>query len=121
MKIFVIDDDLAFIEHARSKLSRLGANVSVHLGSRGALYAARRHGPDLVLLDMNMPGLSGSWLLAELRKQCLHARIIFCSDTHPGSLKRLAKAVGADGAISKTELNELGADELQALMRKEPR
>lgn len=118
MNVLTIDDDSAFLQRAKVILERCGANVWSHLGSRGALFAAWRSAPVLVLLDLNMPGLSGTWLLSELRKQCPKARILFCSDTEPGSLKRLARSVGADGAISKTEVMALNADALRALIER---
>jgi DNA-binding NarL/FixJ family response regulator len=118
MKVLVIDDDPAFVKKAKIDLERCGADVWPHIGSRGALAAGWKSNPDLVLLDLNMPGLSGTWLLSELRKQCPRARILFCSDSEPSTMKRLARLVGADGAISKSELGALTAESLRALVER---
>ena len=107
MRVLVVDDDPVFLERARVSLLSRGAIVCTHLGARGALFAAREFTPDLVLLDVSMPGLSGTWLLSALRNQCTRARILFCSDTPPGSLRKLARIVGADGAVSKSEFDKL--------------
>lgn len=123
MKVLVIDDEPFFLERAKRILSQLGADVHVHvhIGWRGSLFAARMFGPDLILLDLNMPGMSGSWLLAELRKQCPSTRFFFYSDSEPGSLRRLARSVGADGAISKSELGALTSESLRAMVERKIR
>lgn len=118
MKVLVIDDDPMFIAQAKRALTPLGAIVFGHVGWRGSLFVARGFGPELILLDLNMPGLSGIWLFSELRKQCPSARIFFCSDSEPGSLKRLARSVGVDGAISKTELRTLTKESLRAMVER---
>lgn len=108
MRILVIDDSLKWIEEARSIFAKLGHETAANIGPRGAAFAARVSAPDVVLLDLNMPDLDGKWLLREIKQT--GARVFFCSDAEPGTLRRLARLVGADGAIAKSEVRAASAD-----------
>ena len=68
MKILIIDDESEFAAALSKSLGALGhANVSVaHTGADG-LVKAKASPPDAVLLDINMPDLSGLEVLPELR------------------------------------------------------
>lgn len=116
MRVLLIDDEVAWLEEATRILRGLGVETAINIGARGALFASFVFKPDLVLLDLNMPDLSGTWLLSELRKS--KAKIYFCSDVDPGRLRSLARVVGADGIISKSEVRAAGK-ELRRLIGKE--
>jgi two-component system response regulator DesR len=82
-----IEEDLQVVAQARS-----GAE---------ALDLAERHRPNVVLTDIEMPGLSGLDLAAELRARGHKARIIILTTfARPGYLRR-ALDVGASGYLLK--------------------
>jgi CheY-like chemotaxis protein len=112
-RALLIDDDLAWLEESRRIMEGLGAEVVINIGPIGALAAARIFCPDVVFLDLGMPQLDGSWLFAELKKTV--PRIFFCFDQKPGIFYRFARAVGASGTISKTEVRA-GSSELRAII-----
>ncbi len=58
-RILCVEDDADMIELIRVILERRGFEVIGVLGGRGALEAIRREQPDLVLLDLMMPGVGG--------------------------------------------------------------
>jgi two-component system response regulator DesR len=63
--------------------------------------AARRHNPDVALLDVQMPGKDGLTAAAELRRALPGCRVIVCTTFgRPGYLAR-AMAAGAAGFIVK--------------------
>lgn len=117
MRVLVIDDDLRWLEEAKAILGKLGTECLAHIGPRGSLFAARIFQPEVILLDLNMPDLDGTWLLTELKKQS-NARVFFCSDVEPGRLKSLVRIVGADGIITKTEMREPGTPALRRIIGK---
>lgn len=81
LKLLIVDDELP----ARSRLRRLlgeqaGCEVVGEAGS--GLEARARIGelaPDVLLLDISMPGLDGLQLAAELRQRDLAPALIFCT------------------------------------------
>ena len=64
--IFVIDDDLPIGNLLEEALTREGYRVSRAYSGTEALLALSRSRPDLVLLDLMLPGLSGAELLPRL-------------------------------------------------------
>lgn len=66
-RILVVDDIATNRLVAATYLRRLAATVAEAATGDAALAAIRANRPDLVLLDMNMPGLSGLQTLAQIR------------------------------------------------------
>ena len=58
-KVLIIDDDPDALQVARIRLAKLGLTVFSADGGIAGLEAARREMPDLILLDQEMPDLSG--------------------------------------------------------------
>ena len=114
-RVLLIDNNLAWLEAARKTIEALGAEVVINIGIIGAVSAARVFCPDIVFLDLGMPQLDGSWTFAELKKTV--PRIYFHLDSAPGIFNQFARAVGASGTISKTEVRD-GSSELRAIIER---
>ena len=69
IKILVVDDELSMREFLSILLEREGYDVAVAGSAEEALRLMDNSPFDLVLSDVNMPGLSGIELLARIRKQ----------------------------------------------------
>ncbi len=69
--------------------------------ARDAVFKARRHKPDVILLDVLMPGASGVDALAELRVEAPNAKLLMLSMEDDASYVRRAFAEGADGYVVK--------------------
>ncbi|UYN90536.1 MAG: response regulator transcription factor [Anaerolineales bacterium] len=67
-KILVVDDQPELLEMIRAGLSLSGYQVCAASSGQAALYAASHFWPDLVIMDVNMPGLSGPALCAKLNQ-----------------------------------------------------
>ena len=83
--VLVVDDDQDLAEMLGIVLN--GAGIEVDLVSRGdeAIEAFRNNQPDLVLLDIMLPGLDGIEVCREIRKQSTRVPIVMLtakSDTH---------------------------------------
>lgn len=59
MRVLIVDDSPQAIAVARARLAREGLEVAWAQDGRSGIDAARADGPDLILLDVDMPGLSG--------------------------------------------------------------
>jgi len=73
--VLVVDDQPANIRVVGQLLSEAGYDVVPALNGRDALELSRTSPPDLILLDMRMPGLDGFGTIAEL-KRCEDTRDI---------------------------------------------
>lgn len=68
-RILVVDDEPDITALVAYHLAKAGFRVSTAANGNDALKAAREERPDLVILDLMLPGVSGYDVLAELRKR----------------------------------------------------
>jgi PAS domain S-box-containing protein len=66
--LLLVDDDPAMRDILRRVLEREHFTVATASDGHEALQAMRRHLPDVVLMDLEMPGMDGSTALEEIRK-----------------------------------------------------
>jgi DNA-binding response OmpR family regulator len=101
-KILIVDDDVEICDTFTDILRHAGYDVHVVKSGTEAFRVLRRVAPDVVLLDMNMPGVSGILTLSFIKHltRLAQTRIIIVSG-HP-DLAATAKAVwGADMYLAK--------------------
>ncbi len=67
LRVLVVDDDPAAVELIAVRLQGLASAVERAYGGREAVVAARRQKPDLIVLDLMMPEMSGFDVVEELR------------------------------------------------------
>jgi CheY-like chemotaxis protein len=67
--VLVVDDQQANVRMVGALLTRSGYQVLPALGGQEGLEQARTQHPDVVLLDMRMPGMDGFEVMAQLRAQ----------------------------------------------------
>lgn len=100
----LIAEDQAMVLGALSALLEIENDLQVVARARSgteALDLAARHRPDVVVTDIEMPGMSGLDLAAELRRSGHRARVIILTTfARPGYLRR-ALDVGASGYLLK--------------------
>ena len=99
--ILVVDDDLPILALMRTLLREFGFEAVTAESGEQAIAGARTHRPAAVLIDRNMPGMSGDELIRALRGEPgfegLPILIISGQAVSPAELA----ALGADGAILK--------------------
>jgi len=104
-KILIVDDDVQMLRSVKRMLVRQGYVVATHDGGPGCSQELLRFNPDLVLLDVRMPFLSGETYVSLFDKQAVELRplLVLYSGIDDVTLERTAKSCGADGYISKSE------------------
>jgi two-component system response regulator DesR len=112
----LLAEDQAMVLGALSALIQIEADLDV-VGRAGsgneALTLAASLRPDVVVTDIEMPGLSGLELAAELRKQGIGARVIILTTfARPGYLRRALEA-GASGYLLKDAPSDRLADAIR--------
>ena len=68
MNILIVDDDVELVGLLSFALESAGYTVAAAFDGVEAVANARKHQPDLVILDVNLPRQDGFAVLAELRK-----------------------------------------------------
>ena len=112
-RLLVVDDTPAVLDVVRRCLESEGYYVATCLEARQAVRLAREEHPDIIMLDVVMPEVSGWEVLAELRADPAFARtpVIVCTAYVAEALGRLAELGGPDqhlGLLPKPfEIEEL--------------
>ena len=100
----LLADDQALVRGALAAMLSIESDIEVvaEVGSGDEVVpAAQRTGPDVALLDVQMPGKDGLTAAAELRKVMPGCRVVVCTTFgRPGYLAR-AMAAGAAGFVVK--------------------
>ncbi len=108
-KVMIIDDNEDVLQVTRELLEHEGFDVVIHQNGFGATSAIRANQPDLVLLDINMPALSGENLAPILRAN-EHTRrtpVLFYSSNDEDTLVECVARFGVAGYICKGNILEL--------------
>ncbi|MEZ6094514.1 MAG: response regulator [Pirellulaceae bacterium] len=102
-KAVVIDDDDAQLEVLTYRLEQLGYSVEAFQSGRNAFENVKRISPDVVLLDVEMPGASGLDICNQLSDSPETAEIpvIILSGTSRKDIVREARAVGSRFFVHK--------------------
>jgi CheY-like chemotaxis protein len=97
-RILVVDDTPAVLDIVRNVLADEGYSVATCLESRHAVRLAQEQQPDLIMLDVVMPEVSGWEVLAELRTDARFVRtpVIVCTAYVAEALGRLEELKGPD-------------------------
>ncbi|GAC1343535.1 MAG: response regulator transcription factor [Ktedonobacteraceae bacterium] len=112
-RILVVDDELSIQRTLRRNLSISGYEVLVADNGRQALEMARQHQPDLILLDLCLPGEFDGLEVCRQLRQSVQVPIIVLSALTGEKQKVQALDLGADDYLTKPFSN----DELQARVR----
>jgi len=102
--ILVVDDNAVVLEATRATLEQAGFRVVTHDRATGAVVAVLNERPDLVLLDVNMPNMTGDSLADVLgRTRATRSTLVVLYSSLPANALRMkAMAAGAHGFIQKT-------------------
>lgn len=115
-KILLVDDSKFLRIATERALARSGYEVSTAADGEGALDMAREKHPDLILLDMMLPKMTGPDVLKALKADPLTAGIavvVFTGLSHKNAAR--LQQDGASGFLEKSELGlEKGCQTLLA-------
>jgi two-component system KDP operon response regulator KdpE len=116
--VLVVDDESALRKALRTSLTASGFAVEEARNGEEALGTVQRHLFDLVLLDINMPGINGIDACRRIRGISPHAGIVMITVRDLEDDKVRALEAGADDYVTKPfKLRELTA-RLRAVLRR---
>jgi signal transduction histidine kinase/DNA-binding response OmpR family regulator len=91
--VLVVEDDAALADLLRRNLEKEGWRVTVAEDGRAALSRVSERPPDIILLDLLMPGMDGFQFLAELRQNpvwhSIPTVVVTAKDLTPPEIQRL--------------------------------
>jgi len=116
-KILIVDDDKFLRELLIEKLNSLNYEVTSVSESILAFNTIKTNKPDLILLDVLLPGLSGLETLNVLRAddENMHIPVILISRLDEPELIRTAKRLGADDYLVKPFTAEILIEKIKAI------
>ena len=114
-KILVVDDEAVLVETIAYNLEQAGYRVVTASDGNSALEAARNEDPDLILLDIMLPGIDGLEVCRQLRRESGTATtpIVMLTAKSDEIDKVVGLEVGADDYVTKP----FGRRELLARVR----
>lgn len=102
MRILIVEDDDSSLELAKRVVEGMGHDVLTARDGAQGLTLARSEKPDLLLLDLHLPGLSGFDVARELRNdERLRAISIIAISAGTPADRADAMSAGCDDFVSK--------------------
>ncbi len=102
-RVLVVDDDPDIRQLVAMKLTKSGHTVTTAADGASALASVRAQTPDIIVLDVAMPGLSGLDVCRELRQDPVSADVpvlLLTAKVQDGDLAE-GFAAGADDYVTK--------------------
>ena len=103
-RVLLVDDSEAILARAAAALAEECEIVGAVTDGLAALAAAQSLQPDVVVLDISMPGISGFQVASRLGKAGVTAAIVFLTVHDGEEFVLTAKLAGAIGYVVKTRL-----------------
>jgi two-component system response regulator RegX3 len=117
-KILVVEDEASFSDALSYLLGREGFEVSVADTGDGAIAEFDRHGADLILLDLMLPGLSGTEVCRQIRQRS-NVPVIMLTAKDSEVDKVVGLELGADDYVTKPYSTRELVARIRAVLRRQ--
>jgi len=108
MKVLLIDDEEPLVRALAERLGSRGVTAEAVFGGREAIAAIHRDEPDVMILDLKMPGLDGMEVLRRVKKKYPDIQTIILSGHGTDSDKKEAARLGVVDFFTKpADINNL--------------
>lgn len=113
-KIAIVEDDQAISQMYRIKFETEGYDVDTAANGKLGLKLAEEMKPDIILLDLMMPEMTGDEMLAKLRKTAWgkHTPVIILTNMGEQEAPEAVKKLGVRKFIVKAEMTPRQVAEL---------
>ncbi len=119
-KVLLVDDEQDILELLKYNLEREGYQVTTALNGRDALRSAKANRPDLIVLDIMMPGMDGVEVCNQLRQlpEFKQTLITFLSARGEDYSQIAGFEAGADDYITKPIRPKVFVSKIKALLKR---
>jgi two-component system OmpR family response regulator len=117
-RLLVVDDEPNIVELLSASLRFAGFDVATAAGGIEALQTARTFRPDLVVLDVMMPGLDGFAVARRLRESGARVPIVFLTARDATADKVTGLTLGGDDYVTKPFSLEEVVARIRAVIRR---
>jgi DNA-binding NtrC family response regulator len=113
-KVLLVDDEKEFVESLSERLQLRNLDAEVAYDGEQALAALAQGEPDVMVLDLRMPGIDGMEVLRRVRKTHPHMRIVILTGHGTDKDEKEAKELGAFEYMQKP----VDIDQLDSTLRR---
>jgi two-component system OmpR family response regulator len=117
-RLLVVDDEPNIVELLSASLRYAGFEVATASGGQQALEVARAFRPDLLVLDVMMPGLDGFGVVSRLRGEGQRMPVVFLTARDATEDKVNGLTLGGDDYITKPFSLEEVIARIRAVLRR---
>jgi DNA-binding NarL/FixJ family response regulator len=112
--VLAVDDHVPFLALLREVVGSTGhlELIGEAQSGEGAVAAARELHPDMVLMDVHMPGLGGLAAAERIKADSPSTLVVLISTTHPDELLTQGGRAGTDAIVWKSVLAPRLLDEI---------
>jgi DNA-binding response OmpR family regulator len=118
VRILVIEDEIQLARHISSALARHGHTPTSRYDGDQGLKTALTESPDLVVLDLNLPGLDGLSVLGQFRQVNRNSRVLILTARSEVEHRVRGLKAGADDYLAKPFSMEELVARVEALGRR---
>ena len=116
--MLIVDDEDSILELLSMSLEFQGFSVHVAKNGTDAVHLARETKPDVVLLDVMLPGMDGFGVLQRLRGNGITAPVLFLTARTSLQDKVFGLTIGADDYVTKPFSVEEVVTRLRAILKR---
>ena len=117
IKVLLVDDEVAFTRTLAQRLIMRDLRVIVAHDGEQALAKLKKDEPDVIVLDLNMPGMHGMDVLREIKKVCPDTQVIILTGHGTDKEEEEATKLGGFGFLKKPTDIETLEDEIKAAFK----
>jgi DNA-binding NtrC family response regulator len=100
-KVLLVDDEQEFIETLSERLRMRDMDAKLALDGEQALAAVEDDEPDVILLDLKMPGMDGMEVLRKVKKAYPHVQVVMLTGHGTEKDEEQAERLGAYAYLQK--------------------
>ena len=117
-RLLVVDDEPNIVELLSASLRFVGFEVATATDGTEAVTVARRNRPDLLVLDVMMPGMDGFDLVRKLRGEGLRMPVLFLTARDTTADRVAGLTLGGDDYVTKPFSLEEVIARIRAILRR---